>query len=43
MRKKLKKRKLVCCLLSVMTMPVHLHLAFALSRPCCSTSKHCSF
>jgi len=24
-----------------MTMPVHPHLVFVLSRPRCSTSKHC--
>jgi len=27
------KRKMVCCLLSLMSTPVHPHLVFALSRP----------
>ena len=33
------KRKIVCCLPSLMTTPVHLHLVCTLSRPRCSTTK----
>jgi len=30
----------VCCLLALMTTPVHPHLVFNLYRTHCSTSKH---
>jgi len=34
------RNEIVCCLLTLMTTPVHPHLVFTLYRPHCSTSKH---